>query len=90
MAGNTQMNENERGLFKLNGITGMLIAVVLLLSILAFLVTNALLVQQREADNYYKINQDLNALTSGSIFSDKKQNSPAEQNSNYQLVGNKK
>ena len=34
MAGNTQMNENERGIFKLHGITGMLIAVVLLLSIL--------------------------------------------------------
>ncbi len=26
MAGNTQMNEKERGIFKLNGITGMLIA----------------------------------------------------------------
>lgn len=26
MAGNTQMNENERGIFKLSGITGMLIA----------------------------------------------------------------
>ena len=25
MAGNTQMNENERGIFKLHGITGMLI-----------------------------------------------------------------
>lgn len=90
MAGNTQMNENERGLFKLSGITGMLIAVVLLLSILAFLVTNALLVQQKEATNYYKINQDLNALTSGSMFSEKKQNSTEEQNKNYQLVGNEK
>ncbi|MFW3344255.1 DUF4006 family protein, partial [Aliarcobacter butzleri] len=60
MAGNTQMNENERGIFKLNGISGMLVAVVLLLSILAILVVNAVLVQQREATNYYKINQDLN------------------------------
>ena len=59
MAGNTQMNENERGIFKLNGITGMLVAVVLLLSILGFLVFNALIVQQREASNFYKINQDL-------------------------------
>ena len=80
MAGNTQMNESERGMFKLNGITGMLIAVVLLLSILAFLVTNALLVQQREASNYYKINQDLNGL---------KMNS-AENHTHYQLVGSEK
>ena len=87
MAGNTQMNENERGIFKLNGITGMLIAVVLLLSILAFLVTNVLLVQQREATNYYKVNQDLNSLTSGSVFSDRKQNTNEEQYENYQLVG---
>ncbi|WP_391484068.1 DUF4006 family protein, partial [Aliarcobacter butzleri] len=48
------MNENERGIFKLNGISGMLVAVVLLLSILAILVVNAVLVQQREATNYYK------------------------------------
>ena len=77
MAGNTQMNENERGIFKLNGITGMLIAVVLLLSILGFLVFNALMVQQREASNFYKINQDLNGL---------KMNS-SENHKQYQLVG---
>ena len=77
MAGNTQMNENERGMFKLHGITGMLIAVVLLLSILAFLVTNAIIVQQNEASNFYKINQDLNGL---------KMNS-SENYKQYQLVG---
>ena len=77
MAGNTQMNENERGIFKLNGITGMLIAVVLLLSILGFLVFNALMVQQSEASNFYKINQDLNGL---------KMNS-SENHKQYQLVG---
>ncbi|MDD2291126.1 MAG: DUF4006 family protein [Aliarcobacter sp.] len=77
MAGNTQMNENERGIFKLNGITGMLVAVVLLLSILGFLVFNALIVQQREASNFYKINQDLNGL---------KMNS-ADNHKQYQLVG---
>lgn len=88
MAGNTQMNDNERGLFSfVHGITGMLVAVVLLLTILAILGVNAVLVQQREAQNYYKINQDLNGLTSGSVFSDKKQNTSAEQNANYQLVG---
>ena len=80
MAGNTQMNENERGIFKLNGISGMLVAVVLLLSILAILVINAVLVQQREATNYYKINQDLNGL---------KMNS-AENHTHYQLVGSEK
>ncbi len=77
MAGNTQMNENERGIFKLNGITGMLVAVVLLLSILGFLVFNALMVQQREASNFYKINQDLNALKMNSSDNYKQ----------YQLVG---
>lgn len=80
MAGNTQMNENERGIFKLNGISGMLVAVVLLLSILAILVVNAVLVQQREATNYYKINQDLNGL---------KMNS-ADNHTQYQLVGSDK
>ena len=80
MAGNTQMNENERGIFKLNGISGMLVAVVLLLSILAILVVNAVLVQQREATNYYKIILDLNGL---------KMNS-AENHTHYQLVGSDK
>ena len=77
MAGNTQMNENERGIFKLNGITGMLIAVVLLLSILGVLVFNSLIVQQREASNFYKINQDLNGLKMNSSDNYKQ----------YQLVG---
>ncbi len=77
MAGNTQMNENERGVFKLNGITGMLIAVVLLLSILGVLVFNSILVQQKEASNFYKINQDLNGLKMNSSDNYKQ----------YQLVG---
>ena len=70
MAGNTQMNENERGLFSLlHGITGMLIATVLLLSILAGLTIWGFAVQKANATNYYEINQDLNAIKSGSIFS---------------------
>jgi hypothetical protein len=77
MAGNTQMNENERGIFKLNGITGMLVAVVLLLSILGVLVFNSIIVQQREASNFYKINQDLNGLKMNSSDNYKQ----------YQLVG---
>ena len=62
MAGNTQMNDNERGIFALHGVSGMLIAVVLLLSILAILVFNAVGVQKREAQNFYSVNQDLNGL----------------------------
>lgn len=80
MANNTQMNENERGIFKLNGISGMLVAVILLLTILATLVTNAVLVQKREATNYYKINKSLDGL---------KANSP-ENIKQYQLVGSEK
>jgi len=78
MAGNTQMNDNERGLFSLlHGISGMLIAVVLLLTILVVLGYNAVIVQQNEAQNYYKINQDLNALKAVSPDNHKK----------YELIG---
>ncbi|QKF80920.1 hypothetical protein CRV08_05150 [Halarcobacter ebronensis] len=78
MADNSQMNDNERGLFSLvHGITGMLIAVVLLLTILVVLGFNAIIVQQKEAQNFYKINQDLNAL---------KANSP-DNHKYYDLVG---
>ncbi len=90
MAGNTQMNENERGIFKLSGITGMLIATALLLTILVVLTMSAINVQQKESTNFYKINQDLNGLTSGSFSSDIKQNTAEEQNKNYQLIGNGK
>jgi hypothetical protein len=62
MAGNTQMNENERSIFALNGIAGYLVAVVLLLSILAILTVNAISVQAANAENYYKINQELDGL----------------------------
>ena len=63
MAGNTQMNENERGMFSfLHGITGMLIAVVLLLSILFVMTVASLNVQSAEASNYYSVNQDTDGL----------------------------
>ncbi|WP_205588734.1 DUF4006 family protein [Poseidonibacter antarcticus] len=90
MAGNTQMNENERGIFKLSGITGMLIATVLLLTILVGLTIGAINVQQSESTNYYQINQSLDGLTSGSFTSDMKQKTSEEQNKNYQLIGNGK
>jgi len=48
------MAENtSRSVFGLNGVTGMLIATLLLLSILAFLVTQAIGVQQRSATKPY-------------------------------------
>jgi hypothetical protein len=46
------MNEN-RGVFALDGITGMLIATVLLLSILAGLTVWGIAVQQGSSDHYY-------------------------------------
>ncbi|HIP12521.1 MAG TPA: DUF4006 family protein [Arcobacter sp.] len=58
----TQMNESERGLFALNGITGYLIAVVLLLSILGGLTYFAITTQKANAEVYYEVNQDLNGL----------------------------
>lgn len=48
------MNEN-RGVFVLDGITGMLVATVLLLSILAGLTWAALGAQNRNAENFYEI-----------------------------------
>ena len=63
MAGNTQMNDNERGIFSLiHGISGMLIATLLLLSILGVLSYFAVVTQQANAENFYEVNQDLNAL----------------------------
>ncbi len=55
------MAENtSRGLFKLNGITGMLIATALLLGILAFLITNAINIQRDSINKPY----DATAITS--------------------------
>ena len=64
MAGNTQIDpQTEGGLFSLiHGITGMLVATALLLTILAVLTINAISVQAANAENYYEVNQDLNAL----------------------------
>jgi hypothetical protein len=51
------MNEN-RSVFALDGVVGMLIATTLLLSILAFLSVNAMSVQHAQAENYYKIKDE--------------------------------
>ncbi len=69
MAGNTKMNENERGVMTLNGLIGGLIATLLLVSCFVVLTWGAIVVQQDNAENFYEINQDLHALKSGSYFS---------------------
>jgi len=60
------MNEN-RSLFALDGITGMLIATTLLLSILAFLTIWNMSVQNANAENFYKI-KDEKSIGSGIGF----------------------
>jgi len=64
MAGNTQIDpKTEGGLFSLmHGITGYLVAVVLLLSILGVLTVLGIGAQANNATNFYEINQDLNGL----------------------------
>ena len=53
------MNEN-RSIFALDGITGMLIATGLLLSILVFLTVNAMSVAQANSENFYKVKDEKN------------------------------
>ena len=64
-----ELNENERGVFALHGITGYLIAVVLLLSILGTLTFFGIGAQKANAEKFYTINQDLHGLKAGSTFS---------------------
>jgi len=56
------MNEN-RSVFALDGVVGMLIATTLLLSILAFLSVNAMRVQHAQAENFYKIKDEKSIKT---------------------------
>jgi len=51
------MNEN-RSVFALDGVTGMLIATALLLSILAYLSISAMSVQTANAENFYQIKDE--------------------------------
>lgn len=59
------MEESKRNIFALNGITGMLIATVLLISILIVLTVVGLKVQQTEATNFYEIKnaKDIRAIS---------------------------
>ena len=67
MTGNTQMNKNERGIMTLNGLTGGIIATVLLLSVLGGLTYFSITTQATNATSFYKVNQDLNALKLNSL-----------------------
>ena len=49
------MENTNRSVFALDGVTGMLIATVLLLGILVFLTVLGLGAQQAGADNFYEI-----------------------------------
>ncbi|HHH51865.1 MAG TPA: DUF4006 family protein [Campylobacterales bacterium] len=51
------MNEN-RSVFSLDGVTGMLIATALLLGILVYLSVNAMSVAHAQAENFYKIKDE--------------------------------
>ena len=53
------MNEN-RSIFALDGITGMLIATALLLGILVFLSMGAMSVAQANSENFYKVKDEKN------------------------------
>jgi len=53
------MSIDDRSLWSLNGITGMLIATALLLTILAGLTMGALSVQQANATNFYDIKDEV-------------------------------
>jgi len=52
------MNNEDRSLFSLSGITGMLIATGLLLSILVGLTIGAINVQHNNATNFYDIKDE--------------------------------
>ncbi|RLA75323.1 MAG: DUF4006 domain-containing protein [Epsilonproteobacteria bacterium] len=57
------MDEHERRVFSLlHGLTGMLIATVLLLSILGVLTYYSFITQAANATNTYEVNQDINGL----------------------------
>jgi len=63
------MNEN-RSIFALDGITGMLIATVLLLSILAGLTAWSLNVQNTNMTNFYKVKDEQSIRMFGSKAED--------------------
>lgn len=63
------MDEN-RSLFSLDGITGMLIATLLLLGILFFLTVSAMSVQKESATNFYELKDETSIKMIGSKQAD--------------------
>lgn len=59
-------NKTRRMCFNLNGLTGGIIATLLLLGILAFLTINAIRVQQENATKFYQL-QDENNIQTNSV-----------------------
>ncbi len=59
-------NKTRRMCFNLNGLTGGIIATLLLLGILAFLTINAIAVQQANATKFYEI-KDAQAIKANSV-----------------------
>jgi hypothetical protein len=80
-----RLGEGERGLNKLLGLLGLKLIVVLLLTILISLTYFGIVVQKDNAENYYKINQDLNGLKTGSIFANENQKDGSK---NYRMREN--
>ena len=70
MAAHKEMNEEERGVFAFHGLTGGLIATLLLVSVFVILTYLAINVQQANAENFYKIDQDIHAIKAGSVFAE--------------------
>ena len=62
MDSETQMKESERSVFGLNGVSGLLIAVVLLVIVTGALTYLGTTTQYENATKYYKINDDLHAI----------------------------
>ena len=81
-----KMEENERGIMALHGLTGGIIATVLLLSILAALTYGAIVTQNANAEKYYTVNQDLHVIKAGSTFSSAEQK---DGTNNYKMWINK-
>lgn len=73
-----EMNEEERNVFALHGLTGGLIATLLLVSVFAVLTYLAIGVQQANAENFYKIDRDIHVIKAGSVFSDDKDKDGSE------------
>ena len=64
MAGNTQIDPNtEGGLFSfMHGLLGYAVFIAIFLAIVFTLTYKAIVIQDENAENYYKINQDLDGL----------------------------